>query len=853
MRISTLRRPSWRISLAMLCLAPLAACGGGGGFTPPESEVFIDGLAGDVLMPDQHAGRIIEQEPNNVAGQAFRLPPFWPRSTLEVTGQLGTTAAFTGRIDPVDTFLFTSIRPQSIALELDFLASDAVSAAPNAFRVQVTRRATGTVVATALAGPSPRMLAFDVAPGEAFEIALTASFGHGWYVLRLSGMDLLSAPLSPKPTRGNVTAAGASPAAIPVAAPTAAPNARRVGRCAADHVLVRFDAGCDEAALCRREGLVLGRATATGSHRVRMPQDACGEAAAVALAERLAKMEGVHWAEPDWIVHALGEPDDPEFNRQWDMRAIGATSAWDIETGDPSVVVAIVDAGITAHPDLAGRTVPGYDFVSSVEIAGDGDGRDADPTDPGDQASSSGLSIWHGTHVASIIAARRNDGFGISGVAPDCRVMMLRALGIGGGLVSDASDAILFAAGLYTTGDGTRLPTPMRIINLSVGLDQDSAELRDACDRARNVGSFLVAAVGNNGGFVQFPARYDSTFAVAAVDGKLLTTAYSSFGSAVDLAAPGGGTNVDQWNDGWHDGVLGAVKDETVDPATWSHGYLVGTSQAAPHVAGAAALLLSMDPTLSAIDLATILRQSALDLGQPGQDVAYGAGLLQVHEAVKIVLARLGNPRSDAPYLLLPTSSVQFEGFRSTIDLPLANGGGGTLNVFFATGVTDDGGAWLTGLLDPATGPGVAVNMRKVTIGVERSFLPPGPGRYSGTLSLANALGTLGTVRVVVYVGERTRAGQILPLVAVDSSSGIARRRAYAFPEFGYRYWVRGLPAASYRLKAGEDLDFDGFFCEAFESCGWLGGPLEADAVAVPFVPAKAAIQGLSIELAPPP
>ncbi len=832
---------SWRAVLPFLLLAPLAACGGGGGFTGPEPEVFVDGLAGRVLMPDQDAGRIIEQEPNDVAGQAFRLPPFWPRSTLEVTGQVGTTAAFTGRVDPVDTFLLTSMRPQAMALTLTFLAADPFSAAPNEILAEVRRRATGVVVAVTAAGPSPRTLAFDAAANEAYEIEVRAAFGHAWYVLGLAGTDLPGAPGPLKPRA--LTARNGSSSPAPMA---------QVGRCAAKHILVRFEESCDVAAFCAREGLGLGRRTGTGSYRVALPAESCGEAAAAALAARLARTEGVRWAEPDWIVGRLGEPDDPEFNRQWDMRAIGMRSAWDIETGDPSVVVAIVDGGITAHPDLEGRTVPGYDFISSAEIAGDGDGRDPDPTDPGDRGASSGLSTWHGTHVASIIAGRQDDAYGMSGVAPGCRVMMLRALGIGGGLVSDAADAILFAAGLFTTGDGVKLPVPARIINLSIGLSQDSAELRDACDRARNVGSFLVAAVGNNGGFVQYPARYDSTFAVSAVDGKLLTTAYSSFGSEVDIAAPGGGSNVDQWNDGWHDGVLGAVRDETVDPAVASHGYLVGTSQAAPHVAGAAALLLSLDPTLSALDLATILQTSALDLGQPGSDVAYGAGLLQVHEAVKIVLARMGNPRADAPYLLLPTGSVQFEGFRSSIDLPLANGGGGLLNVFLATGRTDDGGAWLGGVLDPAEGPAVPVNMRKVTIEVERSLLPPGPGRYSGTLSLANGLGTLGTVRVVVYVGERTRAGQILPLVALDASSGIARRRAYALPEFGYRYWVRGLPASSYRLKAGEDLDFDGFFCESFEACGWLGGPLEADATVVPYLPDEAAIQGLSIELANP-
>ncbi len=843
----TVLRSLSRAALMTALVALGAACGGGGGGSlPPPPVVPVDGLSGRVLLPDTHVGRIIEQEPNDDVAQAFRLPPAWPRGTLEVTGQLGATAAHFERVDRRDVLLFTAIQPQAMTLELEFLEDDPITTAPNDFDVAVVRRATGVQVAVTGPGGSPRSLTFDAAADEEYEIAVTATFGHGWYVMRLTGVDAGVAPPPSKP------AALSAPAARTALAVPARPlGADR--SCAGTHVLVRFEATCDREELCTREGLTLGRRTGTGSYLVHLADEACGEDHARALATRLGAVPGVTSAEPDWVVRTLSTPNDPEFNRQWNMRAIGAPSAWDIETGDESIVVAVVDAGIVAHPDLAGRLVPGYDFVSSAEVAADGDGRDTDPTDPGDQASSSGLSLWHGTHVASIIAANQDDGYGCTGVAPGCRVMMLRALGLGGGFVSDASDAILFAAGRFTTADGSALPAPVRVINLSIGLDQDSQELRDACQTARDSGSFLIAAVGNNGGSVQYPARYPSTFAVSAVDGKLLTTAYSSFGATVDIAAPGGGTNVDQWNDGWHDGVLSAVRDETVDPAVWAHGYLVGTSQAAPHVAGAAALLLSMDPSLTTSDLDAILRATALDLGQPGDDIAYGSGLLQVHEAVKIVLERLGNPRNDAPYLMLPTESVQFEGLRSSIDIPLANGGGGTLNIFFAIGVTDDGGDWLTASLDPDSAPEPPVNNTKVTINVERAFLPPGAGYFGGTVRLGNSLGSQGTIRVVVYVSERSRAGQILPVAAIDANSNIARRKAYAFPEFGYRYWIRGIPEATYHLQSGEDIDFDGFFCESFEACGWLGGPTQDDAIAVPFVPDEPAVKGLSIELKPPP
>lgn len=846
MRASVFKPRSLRAlrRLRALCLfaglGALVACGGGGGAAP--TPLVLDGLSGLVLMPDFDLGRIGEQEPNDTAAQAFRLPPAFPRSVLEVTGELGQTAAHFGRIDPVDAFLFNSVSSQGIDVELHFPEIDPELGGPNDFGVEIFRRATG--VRVAVTGPGqPRTLAFDASADEAYEIVITAGSGHGWYLLRLLGTDPAAGPQVLKP-------GAPSPASSLVATSRAAtPAPASSGACAGSHILVRFEDDCDPSDFCAREGLTLGRRTATGSYRVHVPSDAAGPAG---LCERLGRAAGVRWAQRDWVVRTLGNASDPEFNRQWNMRAIGAPSAWDMETGDESVVVAVVDAGIIEHPDLEGRVVEGYDFVSTPTFSADGDGRDADPTDPGDRARSSGLSLWHGTHVSAIIAGRTDDGFGCTGVAPDCRVMMLRALGVGGGLVSDAAAAILFAAGLHTTADGRRLPGPVRVVNLSIGLDQDSADLRDACERASNRGVFLVAAVGNNGGAVQYPARYPSTFAVAAVDGKLLTTSYSSFGDAVDIAAPGGGTTVDQWNDGWHDGILSAMRDETVDPAGYGHGYIVGTSQAAPHVAGAAALMLSVDPTLSRQDIGTILRGTALDLGLPGDDLAYGSGLLQVHEAIKAVMARMGNPRTDAPYLMVPTNSIQFEGLRTSIDVPLFNGGGGEANVFLAFGVTDDGADWLGANLVLAEGPRVPVNHSRVTIEVDRSQLPSTPGRYSGTVHLADALGTLQTIRVTTYVGERTRAGQILPLAAIEADSGIARRRAFAYPEFGYRYWLRNLPAADYLLQAGEDLDDDGFFCESADACGWHGGPTEFEAVPVPVVPNQPVIQGLSIELLPP-
>jgi len=833
-------------------LLALAACGGGGGGDDgPSGPIIIDGLAGTVLLPDYDLGRIVEQEPNDLRSQPFRLPPIWPRCTVELTGHLGTSLEWFGHVDATDVFVWQCVESQRVSLELTFQSLDPTAvAAANDFGAEVFRKATGVSVATTAAGGQPRTLTFDAAAGEDYEVVLAvAGMGHGWWVVRFVCEDLL---LAPKPTPG--------PAALSVPVPTQAPvpaggeTIQPGQQCAHTHVLVRLRAGCGVDGVCGRHGLRAGAVTGQGSHRVLFDThaDADPEARAGSVCATLREDPDVLWAEPDWVVHSLGEPGDPEFSRQWNMRAVGAVSAWDVTTGSASVVIGVVDTGIGASPDLEGRTVAGYDFISSAAIAGDGNGRDDDPTDEGDQFAGDGTSVWHGTHVAGILAANHDD-YGVAGMAPGCKLMMLRALGIGGGFVSDAADAILFLAGQLTLSNGRRLAAPLRIANLSIGLAQDSAELREACQRADNLGVLLVAAVGNRGGRVEYPAAYPSTFAVAAVNGQLLTTQYSAFGSQVDIAAPGGGAGTDTANDGWHDGVLSAVKDETVEPAAWSHAYLVGTSQAAPHVAGAAALLLSIDPTLKALDLRNILRGTALDLGVPGDDIAYGSGLLQVHEAVKVALNRTGNPRGDAPYLILPMTSLQFDGLRTSIDVPLMNGGGGTLSLFFATALADDGGAWLDARLEPVLTPSPPVNNSRVTITVDRSRLPAGPGRYSGTVRFANSLQSHGTIRVVVYVQQRTRAGELLPVVALEDETGIARRKAFAIPETGYRYWLRNLPASDFRLTSGEDLDLDGLFCEGADACGWYGGALQGDALLVPYIPGVPAIRGLGITLSPPP
>ncbi len=839
--------------LAGCVLLGLAACGGGGGgrvILPPgpPPEVPPPGIVGDVRLEDFDLGRIGEQEPNNSRTSSFALPPIWAGCALEVTGLLGTTATRYGAVDPTDVLRFVSLSAQSITLDLVFEAQDQATGGANDVVMIVFERDTGTELVRSVGGPSPQQVAFDAVGGQRYDIVLSAVSAHTYWLLRIVGQDppgmVMPKPSSPESAR--VATEHISPSVVPI-------TDEQVPQCASEHVLVRLTPDVDVDEFCRAHGLVCIGRTALGSWKL-APQAGSEHAklAPRSLCDRLCTDACVANAEPDWIVQTQGDAPDPEFARQWYLRAIGAPAAWEVTKGSESIVIAILDSGIIAHPDLVGRLDAGFDFVSSLQYAADGDGRDADPTDPGDQFLPSGLSAWHGTHVAAIAVARQDD-IGMTGVAPGCRALPLRVVGRGGGLASDAADAILYAAGLHTPSGAPVLGAPLRIANLSFGLSQDSTELRDACNRAATVGVFLVGAAGNTGQRTLYPAAYDSVFAVSAVDARLLATPYSNFGVEIDIVAPGGLGSLDEWGDGWPDGILSAGYDDTAFPKRFTWRYLVGTSQAAPQAAAAAALLLSLDPTLTIVDLRSILRGTARDVGPVGIDQGHGAGLLQVQRAVDLVLSRLGQANPVPPSLLLPAQTVKFHGFEAQKTLPLLNAGGGSLLVTGVQVRSDDGAPWLNASLIPADTPGGPISHTSLQVSVDRNLVPPGIARYSGTVFLNNLSGVLGTVRVMMFVGERVRAGENFTLVTIDPGTGGVRSVATVSAEFDYRFWLRSQPQGTYLLKAGDDLDGDGIFCEAADVCGWYGGTSQATALPLSYVPETSPLYGLTVFLHPPP
>ncbi|HEY6060834.1 MAG TPA: S8 family serine peptidase, partial [Gemmatimonadales bacterium] len=330
-------------------------------------------------------------------------------------------------------------------------------------------------------------------------------------------------------------------------------------------------------------------------------------------------------------------PGDPLYPRQaWHYGLIDLPRAWAITTGSAAVLVAVVDNGIRYdHPAVAGNlTHDGYDFVSrtsvkqcsggTIDEAGDGDGYDADPVQPADydwdfkRSCAIGLTTSgnHGLHVAGTIGAVGNDGVGVTGVNWTVRIRPVRVLGVSGaGSFYDIAQGILYAAGLPADdgGGGTvTAPSAARVVNLSLGGPSGSTTLHNAVIAATNAGALVVASAGNDANTSPlYPAAYPEALSVSAVGPDGLLATYSSYGSTVDIAAPGGdfadgGASFTVLSSAWNFVTGTPIYD------AWD-----GTSMAAPHVTGVAALLLAQNPSLTVAQLRARLTTYAVDAGAP--------------------------------------------------------------------------------------------------------------------------------------------------------------------------------------------------------------------------------------------
>lgn len=357
-----------------------------------------------------------------------------------------------------------------------------------------------------------------------------------------------------------------------------------------------------------------------------------------ALEAELAAIPGVVLVEEDRLLSPQ-QAGDPLLAQQWHydepVGGIGLSAA--LATSDGSGArVAVLDTGITAHPDLDAQVVGGYDMIADAFVARDGGGRDADFRDPGDWTtagecgfgSRASGSSWHGTHVAGTVAAVQGNGEGGIGVAPQADLVVVRVLGRCGGYTTDIAAGIIWAAGGSVAGVPAN-PNPVDVINMSLGGGGScDSTTQSAINTARSLGAAVVVAAGNSAANAAnySPASCDGVITVAATQRDGSRASYSNFGSAVELAAPGGGTG---------GGVLSTLDSGSTTPAGATYAAYNGTSMATPHVAGVAALLRSADPSLTPDQLADALIASARPF--PASCSGCGAGILDAPGALAAV------------------------------------------------------------------------------------------------------------------------------------------------------------------------------------------------------------------------
>ena len=368
-----------------------------------------------------------------------------------------------------------------------------------------------------------------------------------------------------------------------------------------------------------------------------------------ALAQSLqAALPELEYAEPDRLLQPQFVPNDTQYGSQWHYfeatAGLNLPTAWDLTKGS-GVVVGVIDTGYRPHADLAANILGGHDFIGDLFVANDGNGRDTSALDPGDRVvagecyagSPARNSSWHGTHVAGTIAAVSNNASGVAGVAHAAKVTPARVLGKCGGYTSDIADAITWTSGGTVAGVPANT-NPSRVLNLSLGgSGACAATTQSAINGARTRGTVVVVAAGNSNANVSGfnPANCAGVVAVASVNRSGSKAWYSNFGALIDVAAPGGDTAVPA------NGILSTLNSGTNTPVADSYAYYQGTSMAAPHVAGVAAMMLARNPSLTPDLVESKLKSTARAF--PGVCVTCGTGIVNAKAAVDSAILGVSN------------------------------------------------------------------------------------------------------------------------------------------------------------------------------------------------------------------
>lgn len=322
----------------------------------------------------------------------------------------------------------------------------------------------------------------------------------------------------------------------------------------------------------------------------------------------IAAQAGVVSVSPVQKARALFTPNDSSLGLQWGLSTVHAFEAWDITRGTHDVVVGVLDTGIDwNHPDIAANIwtdtdgYHGYNFIDGNHIPMD------DNINSYDELGRfvPDTYTYHGTHVAGVLGAVMNNNLGIAGMA-QVQLMAVKVMNDSG----EGTDATVASGIRWAVDHGAD------IITMSLGVEGPSSTLENAVDYASSHGVAMVAASGNSGSsFVSYPAAYPNVIAVGAVDNSDTRASFSNFGNNLDIMAPGVQIYSTQGSAGYQ--------------------YLSGTSTAAPFVAGVAALMLSVNPALTPLDVGNVLNATATDISRTSYDTTTGWGIVDAFGAVE--------------------------------------------------------------------------------------------------------------------------------------------------------------------------------------------------------------------------
>lgn len=874
----------------VLCLA-LAACGGGGGggdaspapggggapVTPTPTRFNLSGTIAiaETAAVDSDTNDVNQTGyvPNDTAttAQALDAPVLLVGSVNEPnTGPRGNNNNGTTTLGDVDDWFRIDLVPGQV-VELEF-ASDPASSDVDLYVVSAD-----TTLVGASEGTDTRFECVAVTRATTYYVVVSAYSKASIYNLRIgapgsaancaqqtASLPFVKGELIAEPLRSRVDAAAAAEAANTIVRAAKA----RVGGAAAQATGLRAGVGPQLLHLPadpteRREGLRALAQGPAGDSRVRAlaapgpaPEPTPGRSKAgpeawpeametLRYAKRLRGTGAFEYVEPNRYVQTTAltgtfPPNDRLFSYQrWHYEQINLPLAMErivalnLPGSQARPLVAVIDDGIVSdHPDLAPQLFSAGRAFISVNTEGD-----ADRTSAENLATAADQPVFHGTHVAGTVAAATFDGIGGAGTAPMAQLLPLRVFPANGGARTlDVIAAMRYAAGLSNrTGF---VPTRRAdVINMSLGSDNPcDGAYRTAIADVRVAGTLVVVAAGNSGrnnagvrAAVGSPANCSGAIAVSAVDARRNITNYSSTGTEVAVAAPGGDASVSTTGSGAPDNVYSAIG--TFDASGQrqpAFGGMQGTSMAAPHVAGVLALMRYVNPQLTVTQVDTLLASGSLttELGPSGRDIDYGYGLIHARRAVDAALAALSAPPPAPPPALLVAqpSSLDFGALQTSAEVELTAASPSNESLVGSPQVVLPAGASAQAVT--VAGNGVIVGgLGRYTVSVNRSAFS-GTGTFYPVVRFVLSSGRTLSVQLTVHkpaanaTSTRANFGPIYVLL-IDPASGNVDSTVVATLSNGRYSWSKtGYTKNRVSILAGGDLDNDDLICARGEPCG---------------------------------